>query len=84
MAGLRFNLDLYIPSSDTGTLVAGVKIPNALALKIPTIRQAVRDLKAYATKINEGQVNEELTVRAVFHICNHGGINIPCGPEQEI
>ena len=85
MSGLRFNLDLYIDEDPAGTLVAGVKIPTALANKIPAIRQAVRDLKAYATKINVGGVNEEMTVKAVFHVCYHNEpIPKPCGAEQEI
>ena len=85
MAGLRFNLDLYIDEDPTGTLVAGVKIPAALATKIPRIRQAIRDLKVFATKINQGRANEEMTVRASCHICYHNeGINKPCETEQEI
>ena len=83
MAGLRFNLDLFIPEDSAGTLVAGVKIPNTLAQKIPAIKLAILSLKAYATKINAGQPNEEMTVRAVFHICHHdtGGA---CEAEIEI
>ncbi len=85
MAGLRFILDLFIPETPTGTLVAGVKIPTALAIKIPTIRQAIRDLKAFAVKINVGQPNEEMTVNAKFHICYHNEIpQKPCEPEQEV
>ena len=85
MAGLRFTLDLFVAEDLTGTLVAGIKIPTALAIRIPAIRQAVRDLKAYATKINEGTANEEMTVKAVFHICRHNESPYkPCEPEQEI
>ncbi len=83
MSGLRFQLDLFIPESTTGTVVAGVKIPTALAAKIPAIRQNIRDLKAYAAKINEGQPNEEMTVKATYHIC-HNDTQQPCGAEQEI
>lgn len=83
MAGLRFQLDLFIPEATTGTLVSGIKIPTALATKIPTIRQAIRDLKAYASKINAGNLNEEMTVRAVYHICRHDE-GKPCDSEQAI
>lgn len=83
MALLRFTLDLAIPESPTGTLVAGVRIPTAIATKIPAIRQGIRDLKAYARKINEGQPNEEASVRAVFHVCHHDE-GKPCESEQEI
>ncbi len=71
MAFLRFELSLAVKEDPTGTLVAGIKIPTALATKIPAIRQAVQTLKSYASKINEGQPNEEATTRAVFHICRH-------------
>ena len=85
MAGLRFSLDLYIDEDPTGVLIAGVKIPPALAGKIPAIRQAIRDLKVFASKINEGKDNEEMTVRAAYHICYHNeNSNKPCKPEQEI
>jgi hypothetical protein len=85
MAGLRFQIDLFVPESPTGTLVAGVKIPTALATKIPAIRQAVRDLKAYAVKINEGENNEEMTVLAKYHICHHNeNPQLPCEPAQEV
>ena len=33
--------------------------------------------------INEGTASEEMTVRAVYHICRHDE-GKPCGPEQEI
>jgi hypothetical protein len=60
-----------------------VKIPTALAAKIPAIRQAVLDLKAYAAKINAGKTNEEATVKAVYHICRHEE-GTPCDSEKEI
>ena len=85
MSGLRFQLDIYIDEDPTGTLVAGVKIPTALATKIPTIRQAIRDLKAYATKINAGKPDEEMTVRATYHIDYHNEVPPkPCGANQDI
>jgi phage-related protein len=83
MAGLRFQLDLFVPETPTGTVVAGVRIPTVLASKVPTILQAVRDLKAYAAKINAGAVNEEATVKATYHVCNHD-TNGTCGTETEI
>ena len=83
MAGLRFSLDVFIPESPTGTMVAGVKIPNALAVQIPTIRQQIRNLKSFAANINDGAANEEFTVRAVYHICRHDE-NKPCDPEVDI
>jgi hypothetical protein len=51
--GLRFSLDLFIPENATGTLMAGVRIPNAVAARIPDMRTKIRALKPYARKINE-------------------------------
>ena len=73
MSYLRFTLDLAIKQP----------IPQALKSKLPEIRDAIRQLKAYASKINEGSVNEEMTVRATYHICHHDE-GLPCEPEQEI
>ena len=76
---------MFVPESATGTVVAGVKIPTALANKIPAIRQAILDLKAYASKINEGQPNEEMSVKATYHKCYHNETPTkPCEAEQEI
>ena len=83
MAGLRFTLDLYIPEDSDGTEVAGVKIPSVLAENLPTIRSAIRQLKGFARRINEGKDNEEMTIRAAYHICRHED-GLPCEPEQEI
>lgn len=85
MAGLRFQLDLYVDEDPTGTLVAGVKIPTALAGKIPVIRDAIRVLKSCASKINEGKDNEEATITAKYHVCYHNEVPPkPCGEWQEI
>ncbi len=85
MPGLRFTLDLYIPEDPTGTLVAGVKIPTALATQIPTIRQKIQALKGFARKINSGQPNEEMTVKASYHVCHHEDNPPTCGDlEQDI
>jgi hypothetical protein len=80
MAGLRFQLDLFIKETPTGTVIDGVRIPTVLASKIPTIRQAIKDLKAYAS--NAGN---ESTIRAVYHKCYHDEEPTrPCEPEKEI
>ena len=62
MAGIRFNLDLFIPEAVYNSISATKKT---------AIRDRIRELKSYAVKINEGEVNEEMTVRAMFHICHH-------------
>ena len=51
-------------------------IPKAVYDSIPLAKKqaaqdAIRALKALAVKINAGQPNEEMTVKAVWHICHH-------------
>ncbi len=76
MALIRFQLDLAIPEAVYNA------IPDAKKL---AARDAIRGLKALAVKINAGQPNEEMTVRAVFHRCLHNETPPgPCGPEQDI
>lgn len=97
MAGLRFELSLFIPEDTNGTLVlsskdedgndvGGIKLPSALVKKLPVIKQAIQDLKAISVNINSGEPNEESTTRAVYRICHHdeGEGHPPCEPEQEI
>lgn len=74
MAGIRFNLDLFIPEAVYSAIPAAKKT---------AIRDRIRELKALAVRINEGQPNEEATVRAVFHTCRHDE-GLPCDPEVEI
>ena len=74
MTLIRFSLDLAIPEATYNA------IPTAKKL---AVRDVIRDLKALSVKINAGQSNEEITVRAVWHRCHHdeGG---SCEAEQEI
>ena len=69
-----------------------IAIPQKVANK-PAVRDKLRELyvllklaKSYAVKINEGKDNEEMTVKASYHICHHdeAGANKPCEPEIEI
>ena len=73
----RFTLDLAIPEAVYNA------IPSAKKL---AFKAAVLALKALAVKINAGQPNEEITDRAVWHICHHdeGANHPPCEREQEI
>lgn len=76
MALIRFNLDLAIPE----TVYNAIPTEKKLA-----VRDRIRELKALAVKINEGQSNEEMTIKAVWHKCYHDeNLNKPCEPEQEI
>lgn len=74
IAFIRFQLDCAIKEEVFAT------IPQA---KKDAFKAAVRALKAYASKINEGLPNEEMTVKASWHRCLHdeGGT---CPPEQDI
>lgn len=73
MSYLRIQTDLAIKEP----------IPQLLKDKLPAIRDAIRELKSYASIINKDADNEEMTIRAVWHICNHD-IGEICTPEQEI
>ena len=74
MSFMRFQLDLAIPEAVYNAIPAAKKL---------AARDAIRSLKALAVKINAGAANEEMTVRAVYHICRHDE-GAPCGPEQEV
>ena len=71
----RGTLDLAIPKD------VWDKIPNARKI---AFRAEVRAMKALAVKINEGQPNEEMTVKASWHWCHHDTGDQSCEPEQEI
>jgi len=74
MALWRCNIQLAIPTD----------VYNAIPLaKRIAARDAIRDLKALAVKINDGAANEEMTVNARWHICHHDTGEL-CEPEQEI
>ncbi len=75
MAMWRCSIELAIPKAVYDALPAAKKQAAA---------GAIRDLKALAVRINEGQPNEEMTVRATYHICHHDDVNIPCEPERDM
>ena len=76
MALIRFQLDLAIPEVVYNAIPAAKKL---------AARNAIRDLKALAVKINVGQPNEEMTVNAVWHRCLHDeSPSGPCGPENDV
>ena len=75
MSYRRFTLDLAIPEAVYDAIPTATKT---------TIRDRIRQLKALAVKINEGQPNEENTVKATWHICHNDTRDIKCEPEMEI
>ena len=76
MAGVRFSLDLFIPQAVYDAIPAAKK---------QAIRDRIRELRAFAVKVNAGMPNEEITIKAAYHKCYHDEAgNKPCEPEQEI
>lgn len=73
MSFIRFNLDLAIKEP----------IPDELNQKFSAIKETILKLKSFASKINEGKENEEMTIRAVYHRCFHDE-GKPCEIEKEI
>jgi len=74
MALIRFGLDLAIPES----------VYDAIPLaKKTAFRDAIKAMKALAVRINEGQDNEEMTVKASWHKCKHDE-GLSCDAEQDI
>lgn len=74
MALIRFSLDLAIPEATYAAIPAATKT---------AFRDRVRALKALAVKINAGQPNEEMTIKAVWHRCRHDE-GETCGDEQDV
>lgn len=58
-------------------------IPQELKDALPSIKDKIRQLKSFASKINEGTNSEEMTVKATWHRCFHDE-GKPCGEEQEV
>ena len=97
MAVLRFDIQVSIPESKSGIRILGTKdedgkevggivLPIEVIETIREIRPGIQALKKYARKINEGQSNEENTVRAIYRICYHdeGEGHRQDSPEVEI
>ncbi len=74
MSLMRFDIQLAIPESVYNSLPTAKKL---------AARDIIRELKALAVKINEGQSNEEMTIKASWHICRHDEGKL-CDKEQEI
>lgn len=76
MSLIRFSLDLAIPSATYNAMPAAKKL---------AVRDAIRDLKALSVRINAGSPNEEMSVKATYHVCHHDEtIQKPCEPEVDI
>ena len=73
MAGTRVKIDLFFAD----------KTPQQVNQENPQLLPAIKAAKKKASKINEGKKNEEMTVRAAFHICRHED-GLTCDPEVEI
>ena len=61
----RYLVQLAIPCDEDG------KVTGAANSVINPLEAALSNAKKFAVKINEGLPNEENTVNASWHICNH-------------
>ena len=52
--------------------------------EFPQLLPVIKAAKDKASKVNIGQVNEEITITAKYHVCNHDEPNTPCEPWVEI
>ena len=79
MSGVRIQADMYFKGFTT--LAGVIKAYPHLEGLVPIIKAA----KLLATKINPDKDNEEMTITARWHLCNHDVIPVkPCGVEKEI
>jgi len=76
MAVLRIQVDLAIPED--------IAKKKAVEAKLQELYALLKLAKSYSVKINEGQPNEEMTVKAERHWCHHGvpGSNISCNDSR--
>ncbi len=70
----RCNIQLAIPKDVYDSLPSAKKL---------AVRDAIRELKTMAVKVNVGQPNEEMTVKACWHWCQHDE-GKSCDAEQDI
>jgi len=73
MAGTRVQIDLFFQD----------KTPQEVNQAFPQLLPAIKAAKAKASRINKGLPNEEMTVKAGWHICRHDE-GLSCGEVQEI
>lgn len=74
MAGTRVQVDFFFKG----------KTPQQVNRDFPQLLPAIKDAKRKASNINEGLPNEEMTVRATYHICHHDTTGQACEPTIEI
>ena len=74
MPYIRFRLDLAVEETAYQAIPAATKL---------AIRDQIRKLKTFASKINAGKPNEEATIRAVWHRCTND-INQSCEPDTDV
>lgn len=71
-------------------ILADLAIPMEIAEK-PAVKAKLLELyallklaKGYSVKINEGLPNEEMTIKANYHICHHDTEGIPCEDWEDL
>jgi len=70
----RFRMDLAVKKSTYDALTQVQK---------DVIKDRIRALKALANKINAGAANEEDTIQAKWHLCQHE-LGLPCPEDRDI
>lgn len=97
IAELEIILIYRIPEDPNGTPIlqttnpdgsksGGIKMTPAFIPHLVTLRNEARIAKTYARKTNEGQPNEEMTIKGTVRVCHHdeGEGHRPCEGEIEI
>ncbi len=75
MSGTRVQIDLYFKDKTLAQVNSA----------FPQLLTSIKTAKAKASRINEGKVNEEMTVMAKYHVCHHDEVPVrPCDPVKEI
>jgi len=73
MAGTRLEVDFYFDEMT----------PQQVNTAYPQLLTLIKAAKTKASKINEGLANEEMTVKARYHVCGHKD-GIPCSDWVDI
>ncbi len=70
-------------------IMANIYIPDTVWASIPSAKKQswltmFKELRSFASKINEGKPNEEMTISATIHDCYHdeAGNHPPCEPKE--
>jgi len=71
-----------LPDNATLTQIKAA-LPQTAQDEIAAYYQMIQKWKSYAVKINEGELNEGLSITSTYEICRHD-IGESCSPQVEI